>query len=227
MGNFTLKIDEELCQGCGNCIVVCPVSALSDTSVAGGSGSEEKKTFGVSTGAVRIYDPEFCTGCGTCVRACGYGAIEIEVEKPRELEAKLSADNLWMTGEKARVYDLIKKEGPLSIEQVAEKLGISSRLAANLIFTLKNENKVFEAGKIEEDHKVGYIYTSEPPKAEEKKEEVEEAAEISVDPEKAEKLRRSLETVIENFNTVKIRFMLETGKLDKVKEELVTKLEER
>ncbi|HDL15988.1 MAG TPA: 4Fe-4S dicluster domain-containing protein [Euryarchaeota archaeon] len=227
MGNFTLKIDEELCQGCGNCIVVCPVSAFSDNNVAGGSGSDEQRNFGVITGAVKIYDPEFCTGCGTCVNACGYGAIKIEVRGQQKLEVKLSADNLWMTGEKAIVYDIIKKEGPLSIEQIIEKLEIPNRLALNLIFTLKNENKIFEAGKIEEDHRVGYIYTSEPPMTEEKEKEVEEVAEITVDPEKAEKLRKTLESMIDRFNTVKIRFMLEAGKLDRVKEELVAKLEER
>ncbi|GCC11551.1 ferredoxin [archaeon] len=227
MGNFTLKIDEELCQGCGNCIVVCPVSAFSDSSIAGGSGSDEQRNFGVTTGAVKIYDPEFCTGCGTCVSSCGYSAIEIEVQEPQKLEVKLSADNLWMTGEKAVVYDIIKKEGPLSIEQIIEKLEIPNRLALNLIFTLKNENQIFEAGKIEEDHKVGYIYTSEPPMVEEKEKEVEEVAELTVDLEKAEKLRKTIDSVIDRFNTVKIRFMLETGKLDRVKEELVTKLEKR
>ena len=62
---------------------------------------------------------------------------------------------------------------------------------------------------------------------EEKEKEVEEVAEITVDPEKAEKLRKTLESMIDRFNTVKIRFMLEAGKLDRVKEELVAKLEER
>jgi len=223
---FILKIDEELCQGCGNCIVVCPVSALSDNSVAGGSGSGEKKTFGVETGAVEIYDPEFCTGCGTCVDACGYGAIEIEGEEPQELETRLKPEQLWMTGDKADVYQLIREEGPLTIEQISEKLDLSPKLVSSSIVSLKTMGVVFEGEKLEEDHRVGYTYTTEPPRKEEEEEE-EEALEISVDPEKAKEMREALEKAMSSFSTPKVKVMMESGKLDKVKEEIANKLEKR
>ncbi len=221
--NF-IKIDEELCQGCGNCIVVCPVSALRDANIAGGSGAEDEITFGVASGQVKIYDPEFCNGCGSCVRACGYGAIQIVQPEVKEVEASLKADSLWLMGERARVYELLKQEAPLSIEQIAERLGISTKLAANIIFSLKNENKVFEVGKIEEDHKVGYLYSTEPPAVQEKKEEQKEEVKIQVDPEKAKELREAFNKLMGEFSTVKVRFMLETGKLDKLKEELLQKV---
>ncbi|HDY74228.1 MAG TPA: 4Fe-4S dicluster domain-containing protein, partial [Euryarchaeota archaeon] len=35
---FEFKIDDELCVGCGNCVVVCPVDALNSADIAGGKG---------------------------------------------------------------------------------------------------------------------------------------------------------------------------------------------
>lgn len=221
--NF-IKINEELCQGCGNCIVVCPASALRDPSIAGGSGAEQEITFGVASGQVKIYDPEFCNGCGSCVRACGYGAIEIVQPELKEVETKLKADQLWLMGEKARVYELLKREAPLSIEQIAEKLGISTKLASNLVFTLKNENKVFEVDKVEDNGRVWYLYSTEPPAVEERREEEKETAVVQVDPEKSRELRQAFNKLMTEFSTVKVRFMLETGKLDKLKEELIQKV---
>jgi|Deesub1362A_J573_1020465.scaffolds.fasta_scaffold04347_4 ferredoxin len=224
--SFKLEIDPEACQGCGNCIVVCPVNALSD-SVAGGRGDSEDRNFGVKEGAVQIYDPEFCTGCGTCVNTCGYEAITLKAEVAEESrEEKVKIDALPAMGDKAEVLKLIEREGPLSIAEIAERLGIPPAKAASAVFALKNENKVFEYEKQSDGLREWYTYSTKPPakKEEEKKEEA--AAIVKVDPAKARRVRQSLATTLESFDVVKIRFLIETGKLDKAIEELVSRVKE-
>lgn len=57
------KIDESLCTGCGLCINVCPVSAITLSDAA-------------------HIDNDLCTGCGACVNICKKGAI---IEVPDEM----------------------------------------------------------------------------------------------------------------------------------------------
>ncbi len=222
---FKLEIDPDACQGCGNCIVVCPVNALSD-SVAGGRGESEEKNFGVKSGAVQIYDPEFCTGCGTCVNACGYGAITLKAEVAQESkEERVKIDSLPAMGDKAEVLKLIEREGALSIAEIAEKLGIPPAKAASVVLALKNENKLFEYEKHSDGVRVWYTYSTQPPAK--KEEEKEEAAPVvSIDPAKAEKVKQTLAATLSSMDVVKIRFLIETGKLDKAIEELVSRVKE-
>ena len=56
------KIDESLCTGCGLCVNVCPVRAITMSDTA----------------KINI---DSCTGCGTCAGVCKKGAI-IEVPDP-------------------------------------------------------------------------------------------------------------------------------------------------
>lgn len=56
---MNVKIDEKKCTGCGICIEVCPVSAITVDRVA-------------------AIEAAACTGCGACVDECPNGAIYIE-----------------------------------------------------------------------------------------------------------------------------------------------------
>jgi formate hydrogenlyase subunit 6/NADH:ubiquinone oxidoreductase subunit I len=57
-------VDEDLCLGCGGCVVNCPIGAI----LMKEKGEEQKPT---------IYR-ENCTGCHYCVDMCVVGAITIE-----------------------------------------------------------------------------------------------------------------------------------------------------
>ena len=59
--NPELGFRHALCNGCGECLPVCPEQAL--------SLNEEKTTL--------IIDRKLCTDCGTCVSACVRGALTI------------------------------------------------------------------------------------------------------------------------------------------------------
>jgi ferredoxin len=62
-----IKIDEKLCNGCGNCVPGCPEGALQ-----------------IIDGKARLVSDLFCDGLGACIGECPTGAITIE---EREAEA--------------------------------------------------------------------------------------------------------------------------------------------
>ncbi|MFX1497847.1 MAG: 4Fe-4S dicluster domain-containing protein [Promethearchaeota archaeon] len=55
-----IKIDEELCTGCGNCVVDCAEGALE-----------------VIDGKAKVINEIFCDGLGACISGCPTGALEI------------------------------------------------------------------------------------------------------------------------------------------------------
>lgn len=59
-----IKIDEELCNGCGLCIPACPEGALQ-----------------IIDGKARLVSDLMCDGLGACIGECPEGAIEIEVRE--------------------------------------------------------------------------------------------------------------------------------------------------
>jgi len=56
-----VKIDEELCNGCGACISPCAESALE-----------------LIDGKARVIKEELCDGAGFCLGACPTGALSLE-----------------------------------------------------------------------------------------------------------------------------------------------------
>ena len=55
-----IKIDEDLCTGCGNCIVDCAEGALK-----------------IIDGKAKVINDVFCDGLGACISGCPEGALEI------------------------------------------------------------------------------------------------------------------------------------------------------
>ncbi|MGC1391358.1 MAG: 4Fe-4S binding protein [Bacteroidales bacterium] len=71
-----LKIDEELCNGCGQCVPNCHEGALM-----------------VIDGKVRLVNELMCDGLGACIGHCPEGAITIEsIEKPVQIRNDMPTD---------------------------------------------------------------------------------------------------------------------------------------
>lgn len=55
-----IEIDEELCTGCGNCVVDCAEGAIK-----------------IIDGKAKVINDVFCDGLGACIQGCPEGALEI------------------------------------------------------------------------------------------------------------------------------------------------------
>lgn len=65
------KVDEELCNACGECAEVCPQDAITVEEIA-------------------IIDDEICTGCEDCLGACEYDALLRQTQNIPEFQKRLS-----------------------------------------------------------------------------------------------------------------------------------------
>lgn len=57
----SLKLDQERCAGCGECLLVCPHAVLSLTN-----------------GKIEIADRDACMECGACARNCPAEALSVQ-----------------------------------------------------------------------------------------------------------------------------------------------------
>ncbi|MBI5589557.1 MAG: 4Fe-4S dicluster domain-containing protein [Deltaproteobacteria bacterium] len=69
--NFIPEVQTQLCVGCGKCVGICPVEAMTLVS------ANDPRTPNKKTAKLR---EDICLGCGLCVRACTRGNV---VLKPR------------------------------------------------------------------------------------------------------------------------------------------------
>lgn len=56
----TLKLNTDLCTGCGMCTIVCPHAV-----------------FEITDGKAKINEINNCMECGACARNCKFGAISV------------------------------------------------------------------------------------------------------------------------------------------------------
>ncbi|MGQ9682346.1 MAG: ATP-binding protein [Anaerolineae bacterium] len=64
-----VRIDEELCNGCGLCVTPCAEGAI---EIVGGKA--------------RVVDEVLCDGAGFCLSVCPTGALSIEVREAAEFQ---------------------------------------------------------------------------------------------------------------------------------------------
>ena len=62
---FIRETDEDECVGCGNCVEICPVDAIT------------------IEGDYPAIDQDWCIGCGVCVRQCSNGAARLKLRTDR------------------------------------------------------------------------------------------------------------------------------------------------
>ncbi len=66
--NFIPQIDEPSCTGCGKCVNICPVEAMSLVSANNPKNPKQKKA--------RLNE-DICLGCGICVRTCTDDSLKL------------------------------------------------------------------------------------------------------------------------------------------------------
>jgi ferredoxin len=140
--NFLPSINDEDCNGCGKCVDVCPVEAMTLTSA---NNPHKPKT------KIAKLDENLCLGCAICVRVCARRSIKLKSRPIRVLTPlngthravmmaiergklqNLFFDNrvLWSHRAMAGVLGVILKLPP--VKQVLASQQIKSRYLENLI----------------------------------------------------------------------------------------------
>jgi ferredoxin len=144
--NYLPVVDETACNGCGKCVNVCPVEAMSLVSANQPHRPGHKKA--------RLNE-EICLGCGVCVRACPQKGLSLRARAARVITPvnsvhrvvlmaiergnlqNLIFDNrvLWNHRAMAAVVGVVLRLPPL--KQVLANQQVKSRYLENLITHVK------------------------------------------------------------------------------------------
>ncbi|HOU21903.1 MAG TPA: 4Fe-4S binding protein, partial [Kiritimatiellia bacterium] len=144
-----LKIDLDLCTGCGACVAVCPFCALAQRA----------------DGKVEVN--EACTACGACLDSCPVGALSLETEsKPLAMGALDGYRGLWVFAEQrgGKIHEVSFEllgvgrvlADRLGVELCAVLLGHQAGDCAGPLFE-HGADKVYQV-----DHPALENYTAEP-----------------------------------------------------------------
>ncbi|MDZ7721301.1 MAG: 4Fe-4S binding protein [candidate division KSB1 bacterium] len=97
--NFLPDIDSDSCNGCGKCVNVCPVEAVSLVSANDPKKPNRKKAH---------LNVDICLGCGLCVRACPNQSIQLKSRETRVITPMDGAHRVVvMAIERGKLQNLI------------------------------------------------------------------------------------------------------------------------
>lgn len=119
--NYLPKIDTEKCSGCGKCVNICPVEAM--TLISANDPKKPKRK-------IAKLDEDICLGCGLCVRACPTSAISLIQRDKRVITPLNSAHRVvLMAIERGKLQNLIFDNHVLfSHRALAALLGVIFKL---------------------------------------------------------------------------------------------------
>ncbi|MFO8083868.1 MAG: 4Fe-4S binding protein [Desulfobacterales bacterium] len=96
---FIPEINESRCKGCGTCVAVCPVEAMSLVSANDPHKTKKKKAK---------LDEKICLGCGVCVRVCPENSLFLKPRPQREITPVDSVyRTVLMAVERGKLQNLI------------------------------------------------------------------------------------------------------------------------
>lgn len=97
--NYLPVVTTEVCNGCGKCVNVCPVEALSLVSANDPLKKKRKKA---------VLNEDICLGCGLCVRSCTVGKIH-QIEREQRVITPLNSAHrvVVMAIERGKFQNLI------------------------------------------------------------------------------------------------------------------------
>lgn len=97
--NFLPAIIEENCNGCGKCVSLCPVEAMTLVSSNDPNKPLKKKAK---------TDQDICLGCGVCLKGCEKQALELRLRKERVITPVNSVHKVvLMAIERGKLQNLI------------------------------------------------------------------------------------------------------------------------
>src|SRR4030067_2997433 len=102
---YLLRLDKELCTGCGICAQICPKEAIEEHPPSVVNGRLKKKP------TIDI-DPKSCIFCGECVVLCPYNALKMEVDSEEVANIVKNEDFIFWSTEVKVNKNLFK--GPSS-----------------------------------------------------------------------------------------------------------------
>ena len=120
--NFIPEINEKDCTGCGKCVAVCPVEAMTLVSANDPKHPKKKKA---------VLNTEICLGCGLCTRACPDNHIQIKSRAQRVITPLNTTHRaVLMAIERGNLQDLIFDNRVLwSHRALAALFGVILRLS--------------------------------------------------------------------------------------------------
>jgi len=119
--NFIPFIAEENCNGCGKCVALCPVEAMTMVSANDPAKPNRKKAKLIK---------EICLGCGVCLNGCDKKGIELHSRKERVITPVNSIHRIvLMAIERGKLQNLIFDNHVLLSHRVmAAVLGVILKL---------------------------------------------------------------------------------------------------